>query len=50
MNSHQDSAPAADQTKTTGTAPWAPTWPNVATDYHGALIRLATRLGCNPEL
>ena len=42
MDSPEDSDTAAEHPDTAGSAKQVPIWPKVATDYHGALVRLAT--------
>ena len=42
MDSPKDGASAAGRLDTAGSAQPASIWPKVATDYHGALVRLAT--------
>jgi len=42
MDSSEDGDTAAERRDTAGPAQQASTWPKVTTDYHGALVRLAT--------
>jgi hypothetical protein len=42
MDSREDGDTAAEHRDTAGSAQQVPIWPKVATDYHGALVRLAT--------
>ena len=42
MDSPKDDASAAEHLDTAGSAQSASIWPKVTTDYHGALVRLAT--------
>lgn len=42
MDSPKDSDSAAGHLDTAGSTHQAPTWPKVMSDYHGALVRLAT--------
>jgi len=49
MGSREDGDTAAEHLDAAGSAQRAAIWPKVATDYHGALARLATMRGAKKQ-